>query len=316
DLMADQSVTKVFHAARQDIEIVYTQAGLIPQPLFDTQVAAMVCGFGDSISYVNLVKTVTDVELDKGARFTDWSQRPLNKKQLTYALADVTHLRDVYAYLQTRLADTGRTHWLDEEMAVLSNPETYETRPADAWRRMKMKVKDRRAMAILMELAAWRERLAQSQNVPRARILRDDALFDIASQAPTTAEKLGRLRSISDGFQRSQRGKEIIAAVEAGLERDLSDVPSPRSGRALGAREQALFDLLKVLLKASAAEHGVAPKMLADTSDLERLVVSSEPDIAALKGWRREIFGEQALALTQGKIALAVEGGSVKAIAR
>ncbi len=316
ELMAENGITKVFHAARQDVEIVFNQAEVIPTPLFDTQVAAMVCGFGDSISYVNLVRTVTNIGLDKGARFTDWSRRPLSEKQLSYALADVTHLRDVYQYLVDRLDETGRAGWLAEEMAVLTSPDTYLTRPHDAWKRLKLKVKDRRALAILMELAAWRESQAQSQNVPRNRILKDDALYDVANQAPTTAEKLGRLRSIHDGFQRSQRGRDIIRVVEAGLERDLTDIPQPRSGRSMNATEQATFDLLKVLLKACAAEHQVAAKMLADTDDLERIATGSTDDLPALSGWRREIFGEKALQLTNGQIALGVVNGAVSTIPR
>lgn len=316
ELMSAASSTKVFHAARQDVEIVHHQAGIIPAPLFDTQVAAMVCGFGDSISYVNLVRTVTNIGLDKGARFTDWSRRPLSEKQLSYALADVTHLRDVYLYLVARLEETGRAGWLAEEMAVLTNPDTYLTKPEDAWRRLKLKVKDRRALAILMELAAWREAQAQSQNVPRNRVLKDDALYDIANQAPTTAEKLGRLRSIHDGFQRSQRGKDIIRVVESGLERDLTDVPQPRSGRSMTAAEQATFDLLKVLLKACAAEHQVAAKMLADTDDLERIATGVTDGLPALSGWRREIFGDKALQLTDGRITLGVVDGAVTAIPR
>jgi len=315
-LMANPGVIKVFHAARQDVEIIYKGAGLIPQPLFDTQVAAMVCGFGESVGYVNLVKAVTNVTLDKGARFTDWSRRPLDATQLSYALADVTHLRDVYTELARQLDATGRASWLAEEMDTLTDPETYEVRPEDAWQRLKMKVRNKQAMAILMELAAWRERTAQDQDVPRSRVLRDDAVYDIANQAPSTAKQLGRLRSVSDGFERSQKGAEILAAVRAGQERDLTDVPSPKSGKGLSASEAALVDLLKVLLKATSARHQVAAKMIADTSDLERIASEAKPNVPALKGWRKDIFGDLALALKAGRVALSVQGGEVITVER
>jgi ribonuclease D len=317
-LMRDESVVKVFHAARQDIEIIVYGSGSIPKPLFDTQVAAMVCGFGESISYVNLVRHVTNTALDKGQRFTDWSKRPLNEKQLTYALADVTHLREVYEYLKTELEKTNRVSWLNEEMAILENPATYRTEPDEAWQRLKARVKNRRAMAVLMEIAAWREQTAQKQNTPRNRVMRDDALYDIANAAPTSAEQLGGLRSVSNGFERSKRGAELLEAVAAGLSRDLDDVPSPKAGRGISAEAAATMELLKVLLKAVAAEHKVAAKMLADISDLEAIAVTrdAEPDVPAMSGWRRRIFGEPALALKRGELALILEDGEVRAIPR
>jgi len=315
-LMSDAHVTKVFHAARQDLEIVYTRAGLIPAPLFDTQVAAMVCGFGDSVSYVNLVKHVTNVSLDKGMRFTDWSRRPLNPKQLKYAMADVTHLRDVYQHLSAHLDQNDRRHWLDEEMAILSDPDTYVVKPSDAWQRMKLRVKNKRAMAVLMELAAWRERMAQELDVPRNRVIRDEALYDIANQAPTTPEQLGDLRSVSDGFHRSNRARGIIEAVQTGLDRDLADVPSPKAGRALSPTEAATVELLKVLLKSCAAEHDVAAKMLADTRDLEIIACEDNPKVAAMRGWRHDIFGCHAVALKEGRIALTVDDGRIAAVPR
>ncbi len=234
-LMGEERVTKVFHAARQDIEIVYARAGLVPRPVFDTQVAAMVCGFGESVSYVNLVKNVTGIDLDKSSRFTDWSRRPLSDKQLEYALGDVTHLRDVYLHLKADIDKAGRADWLNEEMGVLTDHKTYESNPTEAWQRLKLRVKNRKALAVLMELAAWRERLAQSQDVPRARILRDEALYDIANQAPTSAEQLSQLRTLSEGFSRSARARDIIEAVKAGLERDLKSVPAISRGAQLSA---------------------------------------------------------------------------------
>jgi len=314
DLMANERVMKVFHAARQDIEIVYSEAGLIPKPVFDTQVAAMVCGFGESVSYVNLVKRVTGHDLDKSSRFTDWSRRPLSDKQLVYALGDVTHLRDIYNHLKSELEATDRAHWLSEEMAELTAPGTYETHPEDAWQRLKMRVKNRKSLAVLIELAAWRERLAQAQDVPRGRILRDEALYDIANQAPTSPEQLSELRTLSEGFSRSQRAREIVDAVKRGLARDLKTVPPLNHTQPLSAEASATTELLKVLLKAAAARHRVAPRLIADASELERIATETEPDIPALKGWRRQLFGEDALRLKRGELALTLAKGEVVAI--
>ncbi len=315
-LMADESVTKVVHAGRQDLEIIYAKANIIPKPLFDTQIAAMVCGFGESIGYVNLVKRVLGVELDKGARFTDWSRRPLSKKQLTYALADVTHLRGVYEHLASELKATGRANWVDEEMATLEAPATYAANPDDAWRRLKMRVKNRRALAIMMELAAWRDREAQSQDVPRNRILRDEALYDIANQAPGDSSKLAQLRTLSDGFARSARAKEIISVVKLGLERDMATVPRMNTGSTLSQEATAISDLLRVFLKACAARHRVATKLIADSADLDRIASEDNPDVAALKGWRHELFGEEALRIKRGEVALTVTDGEITTIAR
>jgi ribonuclease D len=314
NLMADTRVTKVFHAARQDIEIVYTKTGVVPAPVFDTQVAAMVCGFGESISYVNLVKRISGADIDKSSRFTDWSRRPLSEKQLVYALGDVTHLRDVYARLKSDLAASGRTHWLAEEMDTLTNPDTYDTDPEKSWQRLKLRVKSKKSLAVLVELAAWRERLAQGQDVPRGRILRDDALYDIANQMPVTAEALGQLRTLSDGFGRSARAKEIIDAVKAGLARDPKTLPKLERGDALSAEASATLELLKVLLKSAAAQHGVAPRMIADSEALEMLATETEPEIPVLSGWRRELFGEDALRLKRGELALTLVKGEVRVV--
>lgn len=313
-LMADDRIVKVFHAARQDIEIVYTKAGLVPTPVFDTQVAAMVCGFGESISYVNLVKRISGADIDKSSRFTDWSRRPLSEKQLVYALGDVTHLRDVYRALKSELDATGRIGWLTEEMATLTNPETYDTSPDKAWQRLKLRVKNKKSLAVLVELAAWRERLAQDQDVPRGRILRDDALYDIANQMPKSPEELGQLRTLSDGFGRSQRAKDIIEAVKAGLARDPKSLPKLERGDALSAEATATLELLKVLLKSAAAEHRVAPRMIADSDALEQLATEAEPDIPTLHGWRRKLFGENALRLKRGELALTLVNGEVRAL--
>ena len=312
ELMGNDRVVKVFHAARQDVEIIHHQAGLIPHPIFDTQIAAMVCGFGDSISYVNLVKRLTGASIDKSSQFTDWSRRPLSKKQLHYALGDVTHLRDVYRKLHEDVEKSGRAHWLNEEMATLSAPQTYVTHPEDAWKRLKLRVRNRTGLAVLMELAAWRETLAQTQNVPRNRILRDEALYDIANQVPTETSDLSKLRTLSDGFARSQRAKQIVAAVHRGLKRDPATLPSLKSGRAApGPEANALMDLLRVLLKACAARHKVAAKLIATTSDLEKIATEAKPDIPALGGWRHELFGKNALKLKAGKLALSVRNNEV-----
>jgi ribonuclease D len=314
-LMRNTNVMKVFHAARQDIEIVYAQSGHVPAPVFDTQVAAAVCGYGESVSYVNLVKKITSHDLDKSSRFTDWSRRPLSEKQLVYALGDVTHLRDVYLSLKADLEKSKRSGWLEEEMASLTDPATYKSHPDDAWRRLKLRVKSRKALAVLIELAAWRERLAQSQDVPRGRILRDEALYDIANQAPATAEQLGELRTLSDGFARSARAKDIIEAVKRGVARDMKTVPPLSNGAPLSAEATATTELLKVLLKSAAARHRVAPRYIADSEDLERIASEADPDVLALTSpWRREVFGDDALKLKRGELALTLKDGEVLAI--
>ena len=314
-LMMDERVVKVFHAARQDIEIVFAQTGAVPKPIFDTQVAAMVCGFGESVSYVNLVKKVTGIDLDKSSRFTDWSRRPLTPGQLDYALADVTHLRDVYAALRKEMERTGRLDWVEEETAELTATSTYETIPEDAWKRLKLRVKNRKALGILMELAAWRERGAQSQNVPRGRVLRDEALFDIANQAPQTPEKLAELRTLNDGFARSARGREIIDVVKLGLARDPKSVPPLEHTAPLSAEANATVELLKVLLKAAAARHRVAPRLIAGNDELDLIASDETPDVRAMTGWRRTVFGEDALRLKRGELALSLKRGEVVALA-
>lgn len=313
-LMANTATVKVFHAARQDIEIVYTEAGVMPAPVFDTQVAAMVCGFGESISYVNLVKRITGRDLDKSSRFTDWSRRPLSEKQLVYALGDVTHLRDVYQHLSAELVKSGRAEWLDDEMAELTDPKTYETHPDEAWQRLKLRVKNKKSLAVLIELAAWRERLAQAQDVPRGRILRDEALYDLANQMPSTTDQLGALRTLSEGFSRSARAKEIVEAVKRGLERDPKSLPPLNHSAQLSPEANATVELLKVLLKSAAARNRVAPRMIADTADLERIASEVEPDVPALRGWRRQLFGEDAMRLKRGELALTLSRGEVLAI--
>src|SRR5689334_2060833 len=315
DLMANEAVLKVFHAARQDIEIVWHRAGLIPHPIFDTQVAAMVLGYGDSISYEQLVQRITGDALDKSHRFTDWTRRPLSGAQLAYAVSDVTHLRDVYLKLSTDLERRGRTDWVMREMEVLTSPSTYQMEPEHAWERLKTRVRKPKDLAVLIEVAAWREREAQARDVPRGRVLKDEVIGDIAIHAPTTPEKLAHLRSIPKGFERSKWGSDILAAVARGLARDPKTVP--RFERSASAPNgAATVELLKVLLRMTSEKHGVAAKVIATVDDLDRIAGDDEADVPALKGWRRQLFGETALALKHGKIALAVERGRVVAVDR
>jgi ribonuclease D len=310
-LMVNEKVVKVFHSARQDIEIVHHLAGIIPHPIFDTQVAAMVCGFGEAVSYSMLVKRLLNRNLDKTSRFTDWSRRPLSERQLTYALGDVTHLRDLYPKLKAQLDQSERASWLNEEMAVLTDPATYELHPEQAWRRLKMRIKTPKALAVLMELAAWREREAQTQDVPRARILKDEALYDIASQTPRTQEDLGSLRTLHNGFARSMRGRAVLEAVARGLERDPKTIPPIERGEPMPPEAQAVVDLLRILLKARAGSHGVAPKLIATSDELEEIARSDDADAPVLRGWRKKLFGDDALALKRGELALAIKNGEV-----
>ena len=309
-LMASQSVTKVFHAARQDIEIVWNMAKTIPHPIVDTQVAAMVLGYGDSISYDQLVQRITGDTLDKSHRFTDWTRRPLSDAQIAYALSDVTHLRDVYLKLATDLEKRGRGNWVEAEMEVLTSPETYRADPERAWERLKSRVRKPKELAVLMEVAAWREREAQTRDVPRGRVIKDDVIGDIAVQAPTSIERLGHLRSLPKGFERSRWGEQIIEAVKRGLGRDPTTLPRLDRFRAT-ANGTATVELLKVLLRMTAERHGVAAKVIATVDDLDRLAADDDADVPALKGWRRDLFGEKALALKQGRLALAVDNGKV-----
>ena len=314
-LMANEQVTKVFHAARQDIEIVWHRAKLIPHPIFDTQVAAMVLGYGDSISYDQLVARVTGDNLDKSLRFTDWSRRPLSPAQVAYAISDVTHLRDVFQSLAADLQKRGRAAWVDEEMEVLTSPDTYRMEPETAWERLKTRVRKPRELAVLIEVAAWREREAQSRDVPRGRVLKDDALGDIATHVPTTPEKLAALRSLPRGFERSKWGHEIIEAVKRGLAREPESLPLLDRPRA-AVNGSATVELLKVLLRMTSERYGVAAKVIATVDDLERIAADDRADVAALHGWRREMFGDRAIALKRGALALAVEKGKVVVVER
>jgi ribonuclease D len=314
-LMRDPGVVKVVHSGRQDVEILWHLDHCIPAPLFDTQVAAMVCGYGDSVSYEQLAHDLAKARIDKSSRFTDWSKRPLSEAQLSYARSDVTHLRMVYQVLAKKLEETGRTSWLENETQILTSPETYRAHPEDAWQRLKGRVRKPRELGVLMELAAWREREAQSRDVPRSRVLKDDAVMDIVSAAPRTIEALGQLRSVPSGFERSRAGADIVAAVERGLEKDPKSLPAlERQNRR--AFNQATVDLLKVLLKMVSEEQQVAAKIIGTVDDIEAIAADDEADVPALKGWRRELFGEPALKLKHGRLALAVDNGKVIGVER
>ncbi len=309
DLMADPNLVKVFHAARQDIEIIWNLAKLVPAPLFDTQVAAMVCGFGDQIAYSELTQAVCGVSLDKSSRFTDWSRRPLSDAQIDYAIADVTHLRDIYLDLRLRLEKSGRLSWLDDEMALLSSPSTYEQHPSNAWERFRNRARKPRDLAVLMEVAAWREAEAQSRDVPRSRVLKDDVLVEVALAAPRTPDELSNLRTFPRGMEKSRGGIDILAAVQRGLARDPKTLPKREKERRSGGG--ATVELLKVLLRQVAEAEGVAPKMIATVEDLEAIASDDNAKVASLMGWRREIFGAKALELKHGRLALTVEHGKV-----
>jgi ribonuclease D len=308
ELLANERVLKVFHAARQDIEIFWRLTGRIPTPLFDTQLAAMVCGYGEEVAYETLVKQLAKARIDKSPRFTDWGRRPLSAQQLEYALADVIHLRVVYQRLQDQLERTGRQGWVAQELSVLANPRTYEQPPEEAWRRLKVRSRDRRFLAIARELAAWREREAQRRDLPRNRVLRDDLILEIAANRPTSVEQLTGLRRIS--LDRSSAAG-VVDAVRRALampEAQLPEIEQPvRLPRGVGP----VVDLLRVLLKSKCEEHRVAQRLVATTSDLEAIAAEDVPDIPVLEGWRLEVFGRSALALKRGELALAVREGQV-----
>ncbi|GGL64346.1 ribonuclease D [Wenxinia marina] len=314
DLFRDPGVVKVFHAARQDLEIFFVDRGVIPAPLFDTQVAAMVCGYGEQVGYETLVRKIAKAEIDKSSRFTDWSRRPLTEAQLRYALADVTHLRVIYEELSERLDRTGRARWVEEEMGVLTDPATYRVDPDEAWQRVKTRTNSGRFLAIVRELAKFREVYAQTRDVPRSRVFKDDALVELASTKPTTEKDLGRSRLLLREARRGDIADGILAAVKAGLETPPEDQPRPDRTREQQQVNPALADLLRVLLKARAERENVAAKLIASAADLDA-IASGERDVAALNGWRHEVFGAEALMLCEGKVALAAKGPNVVTVA-
>jgi ribonuclease D len=313
-LMANEAVLKVFHAARQDIEIFYNISGAVPKPMFDTQVAAMVCGFGDSVSYETLAGKLAGVQIDKSSRFTDWSHRPLTERQTQYALADVVHLRLVYEKLQVNLERSGRAAWLQEEMAELTDPAIYRLDPQESWRRFRPRSNNRRFLAVLRELAAWRELAAQQRNLPRNRIIRDESLLEIAAHIPTNTDDLGRTRGLGKAIAEGKFGAEILAAIGRALALPESEQPTlpPRHDPPPGIGP--LVDLLRVLLKLRCEENGVAQRLVANSDDLEMIAASDEAAVRALAGWRYEVFGRDALNLKHGRLALTAAGRRIKLV--
>ena len=311
DLMANRRVLKVFHAARQDVEIFFHLTGSVPTPIFDTQVAAMVCGFGDSIGYEPLVAKLVGAAIDKSSRYTDWSRRPLTDRQLRYALDDVTHLRPVYEKLAHRLKRNRRASWLEEEMAVLTSPATYDLSPGDAWRRLK-RVRSTKPefLGTLRAVAAWRESEAQTRDIPRSRVLRDDVLIEIASSRPENTADLGRIRGVGRDFTSGRHGRAVLQAVAEGAANPVHDAAG-RRGNSNPRAAGPVVDLLKVLLKMRCEEKGVAQRLVASSADLERIAAEDDADVPALRGWRREIFGDDALALKGGRLGVALDGGKL-----
>lgn len=313
DLFRNEDVVKVFHAARQDLEIFFIEAGVFPLPLFDTQVAAMVCGFGEQVGYETLVRKIAKQPLDKSSRFTDWSRRPLTDAQKTYAVGDVTHLRMIYERLSADLKKNGREPWLQEELQVLLSPETYIIKPEEAWKRLKTRTNSGKFLAVARELAEFRESYAQSRNIPRNRVMKDDALMELASTKPQNAQDLGRSRLLLREARKGDVADGILKAVKAGLNSDPATWPKVSNDKDKAQVNPALADLLRVLLKAKAENAGVAQKLIATASELDE-IASGKRDVPSLKGWRGEVFGEDAMRLCQGEIALTAKGSAVKVV--
>jgi ribonuclease D len=313
-LLADTAVMKVFHAARQDIEIFVLKFGDVPRPLFDTQIGAMVAGFGDQVGYDALVSSLTGASIDKAHRFSDWSARPLSPAQVAYAAADVTHLRRVYEKLSARLARDGRAGWVAEEMAELADPALYRPDPETAWERLRPRTGNRRHLGMLQAMAAWREREAQRVNIPRQRLLKDETLLELAATAPATPEELSRARGVSRGFAEGKSGASLLAAIAEARARPDDAMPAAPRAREGAKPSPALVALLKVLLAAKCEQHDVAPRLVANAEDIDRLATEDEPDVPALSGWRREVYGADALALKAGRIALGVAGRRIRLI--
>jgi ribonuclease D len=316
-LMTNENVLKVFHAARQDIEIFVNEAGLVPSPVFDTQIAAMVCGFGDQVGYEAVVRKLAKAQIDKSAQFTDWSRRPLTHRQMAYALSDVTHLRTVYEKLRTDIEKEGRGIWLAGDLEELADPKTYRVDPEQSWRRIKARIQNKKQQATLMAVAAWREREAQAKNVPRGRILKDEAVAEIAVQVPQSKDALHQLRLLPRGSAESVIGKGILAAVAEGLARDPTSVPAAKGrGEEMTSSQEAVAEVLKLALKIVSERENVAPKLIANSGDIDAIAVSDEADVPAMHGWRRAIFGELALQLKHGKSLIGMENGRARIVKR
>ncbi len=311
EVLRDKSVLKVFHAARQDLEIFYNEMGSVPEPIFDTQVAAMVSGYGDQVGYHGLVQQICKHNLDKGPQFTDWSRRPLSSKQLKYALEDVTHLRDVYLSLSSELKERGRDDWGQQEMRVLSNPATYENEDMLAWNRLKIRSDQPRVLAVLREVAAWREREAKARDIPRGRVLRDDTLVDISIHPPNNPSDLMRIRGVAKDMAESRHGKALIEAVKRGLDLPADQCPVRPKTKPFPKELQPVLEMLKMLLRIQASEHDVAGKLIASAKDLQHIAMSDDADVKALQGWRYEIFGKEAIALKHGKLTLGLKDNQI-----
>ncbi len=311
ELLENSNVLKVFHSGRQDLEIFYNLTNQVVTPFFDTQVAAMVCGYGDSIGYENLVRNVTGGQIDKSSQYTDWSVRPLSEKQINYALGDVTHLCDVYLHLKEELDKRGRTEWVMQEEAVLTNPETYSNDPYKAWERVKIRSPKPKNLAVLREVAAWRETQAQKKDIPKTWLMRDDALADMAGQAPQNKKQLAKIRNISKDMAEGRVGEQLLKAIEKGVNSPKEDWPAVQKKKQLSQTAVAIVDILKMLLKIQSAEHEVAPKIIANVADLELIAQDDNADVPALKGWRKEVFGAEALAIKHGRLAIGMKDGKI-----
>ena len=317
DLMANQSVLKVFHAARQDIEILVHISGVVPAPVFDTQIAAMVCGFGDQVGYEAIVRKLAGAQIDKSSQFTDWSRRPLTHKQMVYALSDVTHLRTVYEKLMDSITQENRADWLAGELADLADANAYKVDPESCWKRIKARIQTRKQQAALMAVAAWREREAQSKNVPRGRILKDDAVAEIAIQVPQDVKALHGLRLLPKGSAESSIGKGILTAVAEGLSRDPASIPGPKArDEQMSPTQEAAAEVLKLVLKIVCEQHGIAPKLLASSADIDALAISDDADVPAIHGWRHEVFGKVALDVKHGRALIGMDKGRATIIRR
>jgi ribonuclease D len=311
EILANHSIVKVFHAGRQDMEIFYRLMDEVPAPLFDTQIAAMVCGYGDQIGYDNLVRQMTGALIDKTTQFTDWSRRPLTKKQITYALGDVIHLVDVYEKLVVMLAERGRMEWVEQEDEILADPATYQNHPEESWKRVKVKTNKPQVLAVLRALAGWREERAQAKDIPRNWVMRDETLADMAAQMPKTAEQLGKIRNMPKDFPQSSGGETVVRLIKDALASNPDTWPEKERKLILPAKASACVDILKMLLKIKASEYEVAPRLIASNEDLDAIAMDDDADTPALKGWRREVFGKDALAVKQGRIAIGFRKGEI-----
>ena len=314
-LLDNKNVLKVFHAGRQDLEIFYIQGDVVPQPFFDTQIAAMVCGFGDSVGYEKIVREVTGAQVDKSSQFTDWAMRPLSNKQLNYALGDVTHLVDVYHHLAKELEKKNRISWLLQEEEILSDPATYDNDPYDVWQKVKLRSPNAKTLAVLKELAAWREQRAREKNIPKNWVIKDETLAAIAQAAPSNKDRLSKIRNISKDMANGRTGETIIGLIQTALSTPKEKWPqAPERKKQLSSSESATLDILKMLLKIQSAEHGVAAKLIASAGDLELIARGEAKDLPALKGWRYDVFGKDAIDLKEGKIAIGLNNGQITKI--